>query len=188
MDKILKIWANVLAKLTPFWHSLVWIVEDLSGLETAYAQLAIFVVLGYVVAIFVTIKIHTMFIKSQKKKVKKCVFEYDRVRYLINKAMYDINKKMKNSWKSLDLEYGTKSVLQLKKKDYLYNRKKIFSDIKKLEKYLWQEIVSSKVLKKISALHGRIGAMSLIQHLIGWGLVILTFGLYALKWERVYYK
>jgi len=58
--------------------------------------------------------------------------------------------------------------LQFEKKDYFFNKKKIFADIKKLEAYLKQEIVPKRVLKKINGLHGSIANVNFLQQVVGW--------------------
>ncbi|NOZ44256.1 MAG: hypothetical protein GXP45_03875 [bacterium] len=94
------------------------------------------VVLSYGLLLLVLLKVHHIMTKIQRQRVQKCIYEYDRIWYMIAKAMYNFNEDMKAQGKTSKLVHGTRSILSLKDKDYLHNRKKIFADVKKLETYL----------------------------------------------------
>jgi len=188
VDKFLLFWKELPQNIGPFWESMVNFVIWLTGLQYQNAQLLLIVVFVLFLAVLILWKVHSGLIKLQRKKVQECIYEYDRIWYLEAKAMYAFNQKMRQQWQVNQLAHGTRSILALNKKDYLVNRKKIVDDIKKLEKYMGQQIVSVEQLKKIGRLHLRIAGSSMIQHVIGRGLIVMTLGLYGLKWERVYYK
>lgn len=179
---------SVWTSFVSFWDNLILWMMWVTGFSNAYAQLALIAVLVYIVLVFILIKVHHLMNKIQRKRVARCIYEYDRIRYLTAKAMYNFNEEMKAQGKINNLVYGTKSILKLENKDYLHNQKKVFADTKKLETYLGKSFVDAKILKKITTLHLKIISANVLYKLVGWTLTGMTAGLYLLSWKRVYYR
>ena len=188
MDKVLLFLQKVWTWLLWVRHNLVLSVSQLFGVSEFYGQWITIAIFAFVVVVLFLIKIHHGMIKMQKKRVEKLVYEYDRIWYLEAKAMYTFNQHMKAQGQVNQLAHGTRSVLQLDNKDYLVNKKKIIEDIKKLETYFNQKIVPDETIKKILSLHRKVSSSNMLHQVVGRGLVVMTAGLYLLKWERVYYK
>ena len=188
MDQILVFFQNTWIKILPVWDNLVLSVWWIVWVSDVYAQLVTIAIFVYIVLAIVLLKVHQAMILSQRKRVVKCVREYDRVWYYTAKAMYEFNAQMKAQWQTNQLAHGTRSILKLEKKDYLHNRKKIFDDIKKLQTYMNKEFVPIEVLKKIKSYHMKIKSAAMLHQLVGRWLVVMTLGLYLLGWKRVYYK
>lgn len=100
--------------------------------------------------------------------------------------MYEYNQNLIQQGKMGKLAHGTRSVLKLPNKDYFVNTKKIFADTKKLETFLGKEIVPKKIFKKIRFLHKKVQFWNLFQSIVGWGLVVVTFGIYWISWKKLY--
>ncbi len=168
-----------------------YIVEALvrfTSLSEASVSLLLIIVIGYIFLFFVLLKIHRRMTAKQRKRVRACIYEYDRIWYATAKSMYAFNKEMKLAGKENKLVHGTRSILSLKDKDYLHNQKKIFSDLIKLEKFLWKQVIDPKVLKKISRLHLTITSFNVFHKIVGWILTIMTLWIYLIFWKRVYYR
>lgn len=179
---------NIRTKIVPVWDNLVLFVAGFTWFSQPYAQLVTIAFFAYIVLILILFKLHKVMTEHQRKRVAKCVREYDRVRYYTAKSMYEFNQHMKAQWQVNQLAHGTRSVLKLDKKDYLHNRKKIFDDIKKLQTYMNKEVVPVEVLKKIKRYHTKISSVNLLHKIVGRGLVVMTLGLYLFGWKRVYYR
>lgn len=179
---------SVWAGFVSFWNNLVLWMVWLTGATEAYAQLFLIAVLAYIVLVLILIKVHHIMSKMQRKRIKACVYEYDRIWYLTAQSMYKFNEEMKAAGKENKLAHWTRSILTLEDKDYLHNRKKIFADVKKLEEYLGKPFVDAKVLKKINNLHLKITSSNVLHKIVGWALTGMTAWLYLLAWKRVYYR
>ena len=188
MDQVLAFFQNIWLQVLPLWDNLVFSVGGIFWVSEAYAQLATIAIFVYILLVIVFLKLHHGMIALQRKRIAKCVREYDRVWYYTSKAMYEFNAEMKAKWQVNQLAHGTRSVLKLDKKDYLHNRKKIFDDVKKLQTYMNKEFVPIEVLKKIKSYHIKIKSAAMLHQIVGRGLVVMTLGVYLLGWKRVYYK